>query len=158
MIAAFRYFRGSRPFWGGLFTLVAGFVIAFLPLGPLWYYVHAGVGAIMGELIGVGLLAVGVFTWLMPSHHRSLGPLAVGLGLVAFPLTNLGGLIVGTVAGILGGAMTFGWAPPPDQPDDDAPPSDPLASHSALAEVDEPVNIPAVVGAPAALELDPADN
>lgn len=155
---SFRAFRATRPFWGGLFTIVSGAVIAFLPLGPLWYYLHAGVGAIMGEVIGVGLLAIGVLTWLQPSHHRSLGPLSVGFALIAFPMTNLGGLIVGTIAGIVGGSMTFGWAPPTDGSAGVPAPSEPLSSHEVSAELEDRVVIPAPADVTAAPVHDPAAN
>lgn len=158
MIGTFRVFRSTRPFWGGLFTLVSGAVIALLPLGPLWYYLHAGVGAIMGEVIGVGLLAIGALTWLKPDHHRSLGPLSVGFALIAFPMTNLGGLIVGTIAGIVGGAMTFGWAPPGHGSAGGAVPTEPLSNHEATAERDDRVVITAPAEVTAAPVHDPAAN
>ncbi|WP_206071945.1 DUF6114 domain-containing protein [Antrihabitans stalactiti] len=111
VFARFRRFRQTRPFWGGLFVIVAGVIIGYIPLGPISLIIHAGRGAIYGYAIAVVLIAMGLLIWFMPSQRRLAAIVAVVASLLSFPLTNLGGFIAGMMWGIVGGAMAFGWIP-----------------------------------------------
>ncbi|CAM2996336.1 DUF6114 domain-containing protein [Skermania piniformis] len=110
-IAWFRRFRWSRPFWGGLLVLFAGFVIGVLPIGPLTDVVRAGPGGLAGLLCAGILIVLGLFIWFVPSQRMSAGIGSVVVSLAALPLTNLGGFIIGMTAGIVGGCMAFAWVP-----------------------------------------------
>ncbi|MFD0887944.1 DUF6114 domain-containing protein [Streptosporangium algeriense] len=116
--------RRSRPFWGGLFTLLAGlelFSISFA-VEALPVILRSGT---MGMAIAIALvmIIVGVLLWLQPSQGVFLGLVAVVLSMVALVYTNLGGFLIGTALGSLGGALAAAWtaSPPPAPHGMDAP-------------------------------------
>ncbi len=111
LLGAFRRFRWTRPFWGGLLVLFGGFVIGVLPLGPVTDIIRLGVGGVSGFICAGILIAVGLFIWFVPSQRMLAAIVAVVVSLASFPLSNLGGFIVGMLSGILGGCMAFGWVP-----------------------------------------------
>lgn len=107
----FREFRWTRPFWGGLFTMFGGLAIAWWPLGPVTDIIHVGVGGVFGFICALVLFAMGVLMWFAPSQRILAALVAVVVSLASFPLTNLGGFIVGMMAGIIGGCLAFAWVP-----------------------------------------------
>ncbi|WP_431780576.1 DUF6114 domain-containing protein [Streptomyces chumphonensis] len=108
---AFRRWRRTRPFWGALWTGLGGFVIFFLPMAPLGKILQVGVGGIAGMAGGVLLMAMALLILLMPGQRHTAGVIAVIAGVASFPLSNLGGFVVGMVLAVLGGSMAFGWLP-----------------------------------------------
>ncbi|MCE5287738.1 MAG: DUF6114 domain-containing protein [Nocardiaceae bacterium] len=114
MFTRFREFRWTRPFWGGLCVLVAGFntLVFALPFNPVTAIVHAGLGAIGGILIGLIELFLGLVIWFRQQHKNVAGVIAVIVGLVSFPVTNLGGFVTGMLLAVIGGSWAFGWTLP----------------------------------------------
>lgn len=110
-IRGFRRFRESRPFWAALFVLFAGLEIAFLPFGPTNDLVHAGKGTFVALAIAGIILLMGLAIMFAPSQRLIAGVIAVAAGVASLPLSNLGGLVVGMIAAIIGGSMAFGWVP-----------------------------------------------
>ena len=106
-----RRFRQSRPFWGGLFSILGGIEILLLPLSPVADMVLLGVAGISGALIGVLLVITGMFVWFSPPNRTLAGVLTLVFSLASFVVSNLGGLIVGMVLGLVGGALTLAWTP-----------------------------------------------
>lgn len=133
LIERFRQFRWSRPFWGGLFIIFAGAVIGWFPLGPVTEIIHLGIGGIGGYVCAVLLIAMGLTIWFKQSHRRAAALIAVIVSLISFPVSNLGGFIVGMMAGIIGGCLAFGWAPG-DAADADASVSGDGSESGASAE------------------------
>jgi hypothetical protein len=111
LLTRFREFRWTRPFWGGLFMIVGGAIIGWLPLGPITEIVHLGIGGIGGYLCSLLLMAMGLTVWFRSDLRRAAGVVAVLVSLVSFPVSNLGGFVVGMMLGIAGGCMAFGWRP-----------------------------------------------
>lgn len=60
---------------------------------------------------GALLMAMALLILLMPGQRCAAGIVAVVVGVASFPLTNLGGLVIGMVLAVLGGSMAFGWLP-----------------------------------------------
>ena len=114
MRTKFREFRWTRPFWGGLLVLVAGFLIFIfaVPFNPITMIINAGLGAIGGILLGLIAMFLGVMIWIKPEAKNVAGILAVIVGLVSFPVTNLGGFVVGMLFAVIGGCWAFGWTLP----------------------------------------------
>ncbi|MFI8104509.1 DUF6114 domain-containing protein [Streptomyces sp. NPDC086023] len=111
MAGAWRRWRRSRPFWGGLVTVLAGAEISVLPLAPLKVMLHQGVAGIPSVLMGLLMILMGLTAWFAP-HHRSLAGIVTALlACAALVLSNLGGFLIGTVLGIVGGGLTFAWRP-----------------------------------------------
>ncbi|GAA4915776.1 DUF6114 domain-containing protein [Streptomonospora salina] len=110
--AAFRQWRGSRPFWGGLLIVLSGAVIVAAPaLNPLDLIVKQGVAGISGYFAGLLLMAVGVLAWLQPPQRFFYGIAAMLLALVSFVTSNFGGFVFGMLFGLVGGALTASWVP-----------------------------------------------
>ncbi|GAA4291206.1 DUF6114 domain-containing protein [Actinokineospora soli] len=109
--AAFTQWRRTRPFWGGVFLLAGAVPIFVLPLAPIGLVIASGIAGVSGLLIGAIMAVLALSMWFTPQTRVLAGVLGVLVALGAFPLTNLGGLFVGSVLGVIGGAMGASWAP-----------------------------------------------
>lgn len=113
--SSFRDWRGQRPFWGGMLTLLAGFPIAYIPyhnltLGSLTIRMSTTAGA--GSLIiGVLLVVLGLTMWFQPHSRVFAGIAAILLSLVALVVSNFGGYVIGFLLGLIGGALGVSWGP-----------------------------------------------
>ena len=114
---AFRIWRRSRPFWGGLLLLLAGLEMLAIPLlselahAPVKVIIYIGIGGVFGVLIGSLLVACGLLSWFHPSQRVFYAIAGVLLAVVSFVATNLGGFFVGMLLGVTGGSLSFAWAP-----------------------------------------------
>ena len=111
MRARFRRFRVTRPFWAGLWTLAGGAVIFVLPISPITSIIRAGLGAFGGVLLGIIIMAMGLFMWFSPGQRKFAGIASIVVGLVAYPVTNMGGFVVGMLYAIVGGCLALSWVP-----------------------------------------------
>jgi hypothetical protein len=150
---AWRAWRRSRPFWGGVLLALAGLELLAIPLsgilihGAVKLVIYIGIGGVFGVLIGVLLLAAGIALWANPAHRMFYGIAGIVLGLASFPASNLGGFFLGMLLAIIGGSVGFAWtpaeAPPlpaaPDDaaPDDAAPDDEPTAGLDIFADAGE---------------------
>jgi Family of unknown function (DUF6114) len=116
---AFRDWRRSRPFWGGLLLLLAGVELIAIPLlsvlahGSVKVVIYIGIGGVFGVLIGGLLVACGLLTWFHPVQRVFYAIAGVLLALGSFVATNLGGFFVGMLLGVIGASLSFGWTPGP---------------------------------------------
>ncbi|MFF4405816.1 DUF6114 domain-containing protein [Streptoverticillium reticulum] len=126
--STWRRWRKGRPFWGGLVTVVAGAEICALPLAPLKIMLEQGIAGIPSVLMGLVMVVMGLTAWFAPQYRSLAGVLTVLMATAALVMSNLGGFLIGTVLGIVGGAMTFAWtpAPAPLPENDPAPGAEPL--------------------------------
>lgn len=137
----FRDWRGTRPFWAGLFTLLGGIPIAYFPyaslkLGQMTLSMAttAGSGAL---IIGVLLVTLGLTMWFQQAVRVFAGVAAILLALVSIPVANLGGFAIGFLMALVGGALSVSWAP-------GRPESEPAGEPAPRAEdLLEPVAAPA---------------
>ncbi|GHA74215.1 DUF6114 domain-containing protein [Streptomyces termitum] len=113
----FKVWRQTRPFWAGLFTMLGGVPIAYLPYGDmrlgnvtLAMATTAGAGAL---IIGVLLITLGLTMWFQPVVRVFAGVASIVLALVSIPVSNFGGLVIGFLLALVGGAMSASWAPAP---------------------------------------------
>jgi hypothetical protein len=109
--------RRSRPFWGGLLLVASGLELFALPLsgvlvhGALRLVIYIGIGGVFGVLIGALLVVAGLVTWFNPVHKTFYSIAGIVLGIVSWPASNLGGLFLGMLLAISGGAIAFAWTP-----------------------------------------------
>ncbi|WP_445270936.1 DUF6114 domain-containing protein, partial [Streptomyces sp. DSM 41634] len=124
----FRAWRGTRPFWAGLFVLLSGFPIMYFPyahlqIGHLTLAMATTAGA--GSLIiGVLLVVLGISLWYQRHVRTFAGVAAILLALVSLPVSNFGGFVIGFLLAMVGGAMAVSWvpgAPEQDEPHRPAP-------------------------------------
>ncbi|MFF3852173.1 DUF6114 domain-containing protein [Micromonospora sp. NPDC002575] len=121
----FRRWRRARPFWGGLFTALAGleiFSTTQMSLSGLSF--QMGPTGFLSWLIPVILVACGMLMWF--SLQQRMFYAIVGAVTAVFSLigVNLGGFFVGLLLGMVGSALGFAWMParrpaaaPPPQPE-----------------------------------------
>ncbi|WP_418959203.1 DUF6114 domain-containing protein [Streptomyces tritici] len=134
----FRAWRGNRPFWGGLFTMIGGLPIAYLPyadmrLGNMTIAMATTAGA--GSLIiGVLLVTLGLTMWFQSAVRVFAGVAAIVLALVSIPVANLGGFGIGLICALVGGGLSAAWAP--------GVPVDEAAGEGALAAAPAPAAEP----------------
>lgn len=113
--SSFRDWRGQRPFWGGMLTLLAGIPIMYIPyqnltLGSLTIRMSTTAGA--GSLIiGVLLVVLGLTMWFQPQSRVFAGIAAILLSLVSLVVSNIGAFLIGFLLGLIGGALGVSWAP-----------------------------------------------
>ncbi|MGW2486781.1 DUF6114 domain-containing protein [Streptomyces sp. NPDC001606] len=128
----FRAWRGTRPFWAGLYILLSGLPIIYFPyfhlqVGHLTLAMATTAGA--GSLIiGVLLIVLGISLWFQKHVRTFAGVAAILLALVSLPVSNFGGFIMGFLLALIGGAMAVAWAPgvapQPEPPAEAAPGQD----------------------------------
>ncbi|MCX4983546.1 DUF6114 domain-containing protein [Streptomyces sp. NBC_00572] len=113
----FKVWRQTRPFWAGLFTIIGGVPIAYLPYGDmrlgnvtLAMKTTAGSAAL---IIGALLITLGFTMWFQSIVRVFAGIATIVLGLVSIPVSNFGGLGVGFLFALIGGGMSVAWAPAP---------------------------------------------
>ncbi|OLT27720.1 hypothetical protein BJF83_17835 [Nocardiopsis sp. CNR-923] len=78
---------------------------------PVELMIHTGVGGVSSLLFGGMLVVLGLITWFAPDQHVVTGAMAGFLGLGALVLSNLGGLVAGTLLALVGGGLAFAWRP-----------------------------------------------
>ncbi|MFE5736290.1 DUF6114 domain-containing protein [Streptomyces celluloflavus] len=132
-----RRWRKGRPFWGGLAAVIAGAEICAIPLAPLKIMLQQGIAGIPSVLMGLVMILMGLSAWFAPHYRGLAGILTVLCAMASLVMSNLGGFLIGTVIGILGGAMIFAWRPvPAPEPaaaagSADAPPGEPDTATTA---------------------------
>ncbi|MFD3578439.1 DUF6114 domain-containing protein [Streptomyces sp. NPDC058644] len=122
-----RSWRRRRPFWAGVWTVLGGLEMIFLPLAPLPLMLKVGIGAMSAIGVGLVLIAGGLFFVFAPAQRMFVSVVTAIASLVSLATTNLGGFGIGVGLGLLGSSMAFGWLPHAKAPGA-APERDPEAS------------------------------
>lgn len=108
---AWRGWRRSRPFWGGLWCVVGGLIIAYAPLTAFKLILVAGTAVWAGILMGLLVVLMGLVLWFGPSQRTVAAVLAITFSVVSLITSNLGGYFAGMIFGVVGGALGFAWVP-----------------------------------------------
>jgi hypothetical protein len=109
-LLAWRRWRHTRPFWGGLLIIVGGAEMLLSEQAPLPIVIHVGIQGLAGYLVPIVLVLCGLLLWLSPVQQTFYSVLAVVLSLASWITSNLGGFFVGLMLGVVGGALGFAWA------------------------------------------------
>ncbi|KOG86857.1 hypothetical protein ADK38_28690, partial [Streptomyces varsoviensis] len=104
-----RQWRRGRPFWGGLAAIIAGAEICAIPLAPLKIMLQQGIAGIPSVLMGAVMILMGLAAWFAPQYRSLAGIVTVMVAAAALVMSNLGGFLIGTVLGIIGGGLIFAW-------------------------------------------------
>ncbi|MFC4077650.1 DUF6114 domain-containing protein [Salinithrix halophila] len=100
--------RQARPKAGLILLILSGLITLYVPLQLYWLTFVPGNFAFTGILFGGLLLACGFVGWWMPQYTRLLGVFGILLALLSL-IGALGGLILGMLAGIVGGSLCVAW-------------------------------------------------
>lgn len=109
----FRAWRKQRPFLPGLLVILSGVVM----LAPAYFTIRvsdllvmiATISGVSTLLIGAALIMFGIGMWLQPFAAPYLGVMSILVAIVALPTSNIGGFLVGSLLGIVGGALGLAW-------------------------------------------------
>jgi hypothetical protein len=106
----FKNWRARRPFWGATLCILSGLIILWVP--AKLYEVAAAPGSILfvGFFLGGLTLLMGVLSYIMPKLSTLLGVLAIFASVLSI-MGALGGFLIGTILGIIGGSMLIAWKP-----------------------------------------------
>ena len=129
---AFRAWRRTRPFWGGLLINCGASEILLSEHGPLQVVIHIGAKGLAGYIVPLMLLLCGILLWFNPAQRAYNSLFAVVLALLSWITSNLGGFFIGMLLSIVGGALAFAWTPDSERQPLRRPPSTPQMRHSAL--------------------------
>lgn len=99
-----------RPKAGLILVILAGLIILWIPVNLYWLAFVPGSFAFTGLLFGTMVLLCGILGWFMPQYVRLLGVFAMVLSVVSI-MGALGGLLIGTVLGVVGGSLCAAWDP-----------------------------------------------
>ncbi|MGI5340108.1 DUF6114 domain-containing protein [Streptomyces sp. CA-181903] len=139
----FRTWRGERPFWAGLWTMLAGVPIMYIPYQTLKFgelsirlSTTAGAGSL---IIGILLIVLGLTMWFQRHSRVFSGIAAILLGIVSLVVSNFGAFLLGIIPAMLGGALAVAWAParPPAEAaraSEEEPPDLPIPSGPSLVK------------------------
>ncbi len=115
VVRRFARWRGTRPFWAGACTLLAGLIVLFPPFAALRFgdvvISLNTLGGVSAMVIGVVLSICGITFWARPQFRMAAGIVTLLLSLVALVTVNLGSFLIGTVLGIIGSALGIAWSP-----------------------------------------------
>ncbi|MFU8873953.1 DUF6114 domain-containing protein [Micromonospora sp. SL4-19] len=109
---SFRRWRRSRPFWGGLFTVLAGAEIFGTTQATLaGLTLKMGPTGFLAWLIPTILVACGLFMWFSPQQRMFYAVIAAVTAVYSLIGVNLGGFGLGMLLGIVGAGLGFAWVP-----------------------------------------------
>lgn len=130
---AFRLWRRTRPFWGGLFTLLSGLEIFATTQGSLGgLSFQMGPTGFLSWLIPAILVACGLLMWFTSGQRLFYAIVAAVTAVFSLIGVNLGGFLLGVLLGMVGSALGFAWTPVPP------PRATPAGEPDEPAHEDEP--------------------
>jgi hypothetical protein len=109
---AWRGWRLSRPFWGALVVIASGaeiLAVRFSLLSP-GQPARATFVAV-GVLIAIALVLCGLLLWFHPVQRSLYSTAAILLAIAALMTAHLGGYLLGTLLGAVGGSVAYAWVP-----------------------------------------------
>ncbi|WP_026119904.1 DUF6114 domain-containing protein [Nocardiopsis ganjiahuensis] len=109
--AGWTRWRRRRPFLAGLLMILAGVEMLLITRVPVEMMIYLGVGAVSTLVFSGMLVVLGLITWFTPNQHMITGSFAGFIALGALILSNLGGLVIGTLLALVGGGLAFAWRP-----------------------------------------------
>ena len=110
---AFREWRRSRPFWGGLLVLLGGTEMLLLYKAPMKVTIHMGAYGLAGYLVPILLIVLGLSLVFDPQHRTFYSILALLFAIASWMTSNLGGFLFGMVLAMTGASLAYGWAAAP---------------------------------------------
>ncbi|WP_176222170.1 DUF6114 domain-containing protein [Tuberibacillus sp. Marseille-P3662] len=104
----FKLWRNDRPFWGATITILAALLILYIPLQLYAIAFIPGSFAFIGLMFGGLMLILGVLAFFYPQFSTVFGIMTIFLSVLSI-MGALGGFVIGTILGIIGGSFCIGW-------------------------------------------------
>jgi hypothetical protein len=117
---AFRHWRRTRPFWGGVLVTGGGVEMLALFYVPWKVVLHMGLYGISGYVVPILLVVLGLSLLFDPQHRTFYSILALLFSVAAWMTSNLGGFMIGMLLAMTGASLAYGWsdAPAGDEEED----------------------------------------
>ncbi|ANB59452.1 DUF6114 domain-containing protein [Anoxybacteroides amylolyticum] len=107
---AFKEWKARRPFWGATLTILSGLVILWIPIQLYEVAIVPGSILFSGFFLGGLVFLLGVMSYAMPKLSTVFGIITIFSAVLSI-MGALGGFLVGTILGIIGGALCIAWKP-----------------------------------------------
>ncbi|TCP20300.1 hypothetical protein EV207_15318 [Scopulibacillus darangshiensis] len=104
----FKLWKNNRPFWGATLTVLSALLVLYIPLQLYAIAFVPGSFVFIGLLFGGLILILGVLAYIYPQFSTVFGVITIFLSVLSV-MGALGGFLIGTILGIIGGAMCIGW-------------------------------------------------
>jgi hypothetical protein len=98
-----------RPAAACLLILLAGVELGVLPLSRPALLGVQGLSGATAVLLAAALIGCAVHLWTRPGNAAWSGTTAIFLGLLSYPLANLGGFLLGMLLALVGGSLAWAW-------------------------------------------------
>lgn len=104
-----------RPALGGCLVLMGGGLVTWvgINMAPILFLPGSGLYW-AGMIMGLVILAAGIAAFAFPQSHIAVGVVAMVFSILSY-IGAAGGLIIGGVLGIVGGALIVGWESPQER-------------------------------------------
>ncbi|HSU80758.1 MAG TPA: DUF6114 domain-containing protein [Candidatus Angelobacter sp.] len=103
--------RRQRPFGGALSLIISGLLILWVPISMAPIALMPGSFSILGIVFGGMVFLLGMIGLFLPKYSQLVGVLGIFFAVLSL-LGALGGFLIGTILGIIGGAGCFAWMEP----------------------------------------------
>ncbi len=108
----FAGWRARRPFAGGVMLILAGMIIAAIPIRLQTIPVTSGPSkAALGIVFGAMVIACGTFALVKPDLSTLIGVTGIAMSILSI-IGAFGGLVIGMLVGIVGGNLCIAWQDP----------------------------------------------
>jgi hypothetical protein len=104
----FKQWRSRRPFWGATLTVLAGLMILYIPLHLYAIAFIPGSLVFVGFIFGGLVLIIGLCEYFYPQLSTFFGIATIFLSVLSI-MGALGGFLIGTILGIIAGALNIAW-------------------------------------------------
>lgn len=104
----FKKWRSRRPFWGATLTLLAGLLILYIPLQLYAIALIPGRFVFIGFFFAGLTLILGVLAYIYPKFSTVFGVVTIFMSVLSI-MGALGGFVIGTILGIIGGSFLIAW-------------------------------------------------
>lgn len=98
----------SRPFWGATLSLLAGIIILYIPIQLLNIAFAPGNMVVIGLIFGGLIILMGILGYFYPKFNVVFGIVTIFLSVLSV-MGALGGFLIGTILGIVGGSLSIAW-------------------------------------------------
>lgn len=106
--------EAERPWRAASLTLAGAITILFFAYPRKLSLTTVQWLGLWGQLVSMVAIVLAIFMLVYPRSANVTGPFAIIAGILSFPII-LGGLLVGSICLVLGGALAFAWMPAPPE-------------------------------------------
>ncbi|WP_225882161.1 DUF6114 domain-containing protein [Streptomyces aureocirculatus] len=99
----------ARPVAACLVVALAAVELGAFPLARPSLLGPQGLSGTGAVLVAAALLCCALHMWARPASTAWSGAAAIFLGLLSYPLANLGGFLIGMLLALLGGSLALAW-------------------------------------------------